>query len=183
MPWVRFDDQFPIHRKVKGLTDAEYRLHTEAIFWCARNMTDGRIARYELRDVSGIARPERHLTALVMRGLWVETDDGWLIHDYLGYQPSRAKVLADRAKKAAAGRVGGVRSGESRRSKREAKPKHDASHLVEDPNPPSSSKKGEGALRAVPDWCRQCHPDTRMFVGDDDRSRPCPRCHPNRGAA
>ena len=38
---LRFDDQFPIHRKVSGLSDAAFRLHVEAIFWCDRNLTDG----------------------------------------------------------------------------------------------------------------------------------------------
>lgn len=181
MPWVRFDDQFPIHRKVKGLTDAEYRLHTEAIFWCARNLTDGYVASYELRDVSGISRPERHLPALVMRGLWVEVDGGWQIHDYLTYQPSRAKVEQTREARRLAGQAGGIKSGESRRSKHEAKPKQRASRGLQHPNPPSSSKKGS-ALRAVPDWCGRCHPDLRQYVGDDDSYHPCPDCHPERAA-
>jgi hypothetical protein len=33
MTWVRFDDQFPIHRKMTGLSDAAFRLHVLAIFW------------------------------------------------------------------------------------------------------------------------------------------------------
>lgn len=37
MTWVRFDDQFPISRKVSGLPDKAFRLHFSAIFWCARN--------------------------------------------------------------------------------------------------------------------------------------------------
>lgn len=187
MPWVRFDDNYPTSRKVGGLSDAAFRLHTEAIFWCARELTDGRIAGDELKQVSGIARPDRHVAELVRRGLWAETDDGWEIHDYLKYQPSRAKVLADRDAKAAAGRKGGIASGQVRRG-REAKPKQGASRLVEHPNPPSSSKKGSGArapsaLRAVPDWCGRCHKDTRQAVDDADRLVPCPICHPNRGAA
>lgn len=191
MPWVRFDDQFPIHRKVKGLSDAGYRLHSEAIFWCARNLTDGYVARDELRDVSGIAKPERHLPELVRRGLWVDTDDGWRIHDYLSYQPTRAETLELRAKKQAAGHKGGVRSGQVRRGEtpakqtkqKRSKPQAGASRLVEHPNPPSSSKKGEGALRVVPDWCERCHRDTRMAVDERDRSVPCSVCHPDREKA
>ncbi len=186
MPWVRFDDKYPVSRKVGGLSDAAFRLHTEAIFWCARELTDGRIARDELKQVSGIARPDRHVTELVGRGLWDETDRGWQIHDYLEYQPARAKVLRDRTAKAAAGRKGGIASGQARRGD-EAKPKQRASRLVEHPNPPSSSKKGSGragdALRAVPPWCQRCHPDTRMFVTEDDSYVPCPTCHPHSEAS
>jgi hypothetical protein len=134
MPWVRFDDQYPIHRKVNGLSDAAFRLHTEAIFWCARNLTDGCIARDELRVASEISRPLKHVAELVSRGCWRETDDGWEIHDFLVYQPSRSKVLQTREERKKAGSAGGTASGESRRrssqaprSKREAKPKQVAS--------------------------------------------------------
>ncbi|MBX6749997.1 MAG: hypothetical protein IRY85_10080 [Micromonosporaceae bacterium] len=149
MPWVRFDDRYPVNRKVGGLSDAAFRLHTEAIFWCARELTDGRIARDELKLVSGIARPDRHVPELVRRGLWDETDDGWQIHDYLDYQPSRAKVLADRERKAAAGRKGGIVSGQVRRGAK-AKTKQRASRLVEPPNPLPSSKEGSGRGPAEP---------------------------------
>lgn len=157
MVWVKFDDQFPIHRKVKSLTDAQFRLAAEAIFWCNRNTTDGFIGTHELRSVSEISKPERHLAALVSRGLWHEhgqqcasphcppiKEGGWTIHDYWDYQPSRSKVLQTRERRAAAGKAGGVRSGESRRgakkaakplarSKPEAKPKQGASHSLEPP--------------------------------------------------
>jgi hypothetical protein len=96
MPWVRFDDQFTIHRKVNGLTDAAFRLHVDAIFWCARNLTDGRIGHDELVQVSRVRSIKKHVTALVSRGLWVEFADGWLIHDYLDFQFSKERVLADR---------------------------------------------------------------------------------------
>ena len=157
MPWVKFDDQFPIHRKVKGLTDAEFRLHTEAIFWCARNMTDGYVASHELRDVSGISKPERHLAALVSRGLWIEQEGGgWRLHDYLDYQPSRSKVLQMREIRKEAGSIGGKRSGETRAgrkpaarkgsgSKTEAKPKQSASRFASPPAPFLLKKEGKGS--------------------------------------
>lgn len=120
MPWVRFDDQFPIHRKVKGLSDAAYRLHTEGIFWCARNLTDGYVPTADLSDLATARRPLKFLPELVARGNWHLADevcesekcpahvdnrpasvgDGWLIHDYFDYQPTKAKVLEERAKNA-----------------------------------------------------------------------------------
>lgn len=194
MPWVRFDDTYPVNRKVGGLSDAAFRLHTEAIFWCARELTDGRIARDELKQVSGIARADRHVPELVRRGVWVETGQGWEIHDYLVYQPTREKVLADREQKRAAGRAGGIKSGQVRRGG-EAKPKQRASGSVQHPNPPSSSKKGSGRgpaspgpaaperpLRAVPDWCGRCNKNNRLDADNAGVSVPCPRCHPERAA-
>lgn len=120
MPWVRFDDQFTIHRKVKGLSDPAYRLHTEAIFWCARNLTDGFVSAGDLPDLATARRPLKFLPELVARGNWHEAaevcdskkcpahvgnrpasvDEGWLIHDYFEYQPTKAKVLEERANNA-----------------------------------------------------------------------------------
>jgi hypothetical protein len=114
MPWVRFDDQYPIHRKVKPLSDSEYRWHNEAIFWCARNLTDGYVPAEDVAEVSVVRRPHKVIPCLVARGLLHETGhhcaspqcppapggDGWMLHDYWDYQPSKVKVLAERRAKA-----------------------------------------------------------------------------------
>ena len=112
MTWVRFDDLFPIHRKVGPLDDATFRLLVEAVFWCSRSLTDGRIRVDELDSISRRANRTR-AAKLVERGLWhsagtlCESEhcpapgpDGWVIHDYLQYQPSRAKVVAEQQAKA-----------------------------------------------------------------------------------
>lgn len=120
MTWARFDDQFPINRKVNGLTDTEFRLHVEAIIWCARELTDGRVGRNELDLVSRTRSPRKHVAKLVIRSLWHLGDedcpsvkcpahvenrvdkafDGWLIHDYFEYQFTKEQVLAEREKNA-----------------------------------------------------------------------------------
>lgn len=113
MPWVRFDDQFPINRKVGALPDTAFRLHVEAVCWCARNLTDGVVSTTDLPQVTRMGKPTRLVTHLVDRGLWHEAGhqcdsphcpppgpDGWVIHDYLEYQPSRAKVERERKAKA-----------------------------------------------------------------------------------
>ena len=111
MPWVRFDDQFPIHRKAAGLSDAAFRLHVSAIFWCARNLTDGFVPEEDLDDVCARVRtPARFAAECVQRRAWhharesCDSDkctapvdgDGWVIHDYLVYQFSREQVERDR---------------------------------------------------------------------------------------
>lgn len=110
MPWVFFDDQFPIHRKVTRLSDAAFRLHVSAIFWCARNLTDGVVPEEDLDDVSAQVRtPARFVPELLKRNLWHEagescpsemcpapSPDGWVIHDYLDIQPSKDKVARRR---------------------------------------------------------------------------------------
>jgi hypothetical protein len=118
MTWVRFDDQFPIHRKMAGLADVLYRLHTEAIFWCARNTTDGVISTVDLAHISPRGKL-KNVAFLVEKALWHEAKslcaqckdalaeagtpepaEGWVIHDYLSFQPSRSKVVRERSAKA-----------------------------------------------------------------------------------
>src|SRR6266545_3279057 len=100
MTWVRFDDMFPIHRKVGALSDAAFRLHVEAVCWCARHLTDGVVSSTDLAQVTRTRKPQRLVTELVRSGAWREAADGWQIHDYLEYQPSRSKVTVQRQAKA-----------------------------------------------------------------------------------
>jgi len=161
---LKFDDQFPIHRKVSGLTDAAFRLHVEAIFWCARNLTDGFIAQDDLGSVSRYRRPEGYLAELVHRGAWDVVDGGWQIHDYLVWQQSRSKVLETREARKKAGHAGGIASGQSR-SKRGAKPKQVGTRVLE-PRAPSPPLKGglggdgaagcRGFLDDGNGWCKRC---------------------------
>ena len=112
MPWVRFDDQFPIHRKIIGLTDRRYRIATEAIFWCARTLSDGVVRLADLSYLC-IKATRRDASDLVSRQIWHEAGttcpspacpppgpDGWVIHDYWEYQPPKEQVERERAAKA-----------------------------------------------------------------------------------
>lgn len=110
MTWVKFDDQYPIHRKVAALSDAAFRLHTEAIAWSSRNLTEGAIEAGDAAGISTRAKP-KIIAEIVGRGLWHEPghscmrcaqpETGWIIHHYLEYQPSRDKVEKDRAARVA----------------------------------------------------------------------------------
>ncbi|SRR6266702_821351 len=191
MPWVRFDDQFTIHRKVDGLSDTAFRLHVAAIFWCARNLTDGFVPEGDLAIVSARVRaPARFAAECVVRSLWHLADEecaapkcpanreapaeagaspGWFIHDYFEYQPTREKVLRERKMKAEAGRIGGIASGQSRRStgrrsKPKAKPKQSGSVLVEHPYPnPKGSPQppASGGHDGSHPNCRACGTNPR----------------------
>src|SRR5690349_5319830 len=104
MASVSFDDQYPIHRKVDGLSDAAFRLHTAAIFWCFRNRTDGIIPAEDLDLVCPRLRGAERLAAeCVRRDCWHDARtrcgspdcpapadvDGWALHDYLSTNPSK----------------------------------------------------------------------------------------------
>ncbi len=100
MPWVRLDDRFPSHRKVALLSDRAFRLHVSAICWCAENLTDGHISDRELPLVSHMRGVKATAAQLQDAGLWDRVESGWLIHDYLDYNPSREQVIAERKKNA-----------------------------------------------------------------------------------
>ncbi|MFE5628445.1 hypothetical protein [Streptomyces sp. NPDC056543] len=101
MPWVRLDDRFPTHRKVALLSDRAFRLYVSALCWSSENLTEGRILEKELPLVSRIRGPKTAAAELEAAGLWDRAEAGWAIHDYLEYNPDRARVQSDRAANAA----------------------------------------------------------------------------------
>lgn len=91
MTWVRLDDSFPEHPKVSDLSDGAFRVHIVGLCYSGRLLTNGYIPRSIARFYSGSAVKE-----LLKAGLWktVETaGGGYLIHDYLDWNPSREQVL------------------------------------------------------------------------------------------
>ncbi|MCK9249991.1 MAG: hypothetical protein M0P31_13590 [Solirubrobacteraceae bacterium] len=114
MGWAKIDDQLHGDRKVRRLWHTEpaaLGLWTLALSHCANQETDGHIDDlWVLERVPDDEMRERLVTALVSVGLWDERDgsDGWWIHDYLDYNPSRAELVAKRradAERKAAGRA------------------------------------------------------------------------------
>jgi hypothetical protein len=96
MTWARFDDGFPGHRKIRRLTDGAYRLHTTAICHCAHDLTDGFVTPEDITEMESIRQPEKRIAELVKADCWAVAVGGWMIHDYLDYNPSREQVIAER---------------------------------------------------------------------------------------
>ncbi len=167
MPWVRFDDQYPINRKVSRLSDAAYRLHSSAIFWSGRNLTDGFVPEEDLEDVCARVRtPERFAAEIVGRGLWhpagerCDSDqcpanvdnavdnsrntvtNGWLIHDYFEYQPTKKKVVEERKGNA----VRQQRWRDQQKDKRNAVSNGTRNASVTAPRPVPSRRDGDGSV-------------------------------------
>lgn len=122
MSWAKFDDRTPSNPKVQLLSDAAFRLWFSSVCHCCEHLTDGAIGK-EIPGIlpkapSGI-RLRRAIQELVDRGLWDETAAGWLVHDFLEWNPTAQKVRAKKQARSEAGRRGGKKSGQTR-SKREA---------------------------------------------------------------
>lgn len=134
MTWCRLDDTFPEEPRVLEAGPEAAWLHVVALCYSSRHVTDGFVSAAALKALGG-AKAKRLAAVLVRVKLWVEEEGGWQIRDYLDTQPSREHVLEVRRQRAAAGRVGGIRSGESR----EAKAKQDASSALEANGEPHAS--------------------------------------------
>lgn len=118
---LHFDDQFPSFREVDGLSDTAFRLHVTAFFWIRTNRTDGLIRLEDLALVCARVRAsERFAAECVRRGAWHDARhdcgsshclgavdvDGYVVHDYLKENPSRAALEAEEAGKSAGGKRG-----------------------------------------------------------------------------
>lgn len=96
--WVKLDDGFPDHPKVRALSPQAFRAYITVLCYCARYLTDGAVSRSVLKTMGIRARD---VAELGVAGLWHETDGGVVVHDYLKYNPARTKVEARREATAA----------------------------------------------------------------------------------
>jgi hypothetical protein len=120
MPWARFDDEILDNPKVADAGVLGWALYAAGVVYCARNLTDGHIPRSRLGallDLSGVfvvtenwggvplrvergpagapidsPHPEDVAEHLVAVGLWEPAPNGYRVHDYLDYNPSRDEV-------------------------------------------------------------------------------------------
>lgn len=111
MAWAKIDDKLHGHPKSEQAGLEAIGLWTLALSYCAAYLTDGLVTRdrvLRLAGERGLALADR----LVAAGLWEAIPEGgWQFHDWANYQPTKASVEADRAKKAQAGRAGGLARG------------------------------------------------------------------------
>jgi hypothetical protein len=118
MSWARLDDAILDNPKIIAAGPIGLLLHVAAITWCARNLTDGLIPKRRVRTLvcldgigTALAAPpacgpeedrfwpldaDEIAGQLATIGLWHDCGAYWKLHDYLVYNPPRAKVLADR---------------------------------------------------------------------------------------
>ena len=112
MSWGRVDDGWWCHPKVVPLSLHARGLWVTALSWSCAQRTD---------EVPEVMLPlfqgsKGEANELVARGMWVEVDGGWRIHDWEKYQ-----VWSLSERRAEAGRKGGKASGEARRAEASTK--------------------------------------------------------------
>lgn len=115
MPWVRIDDDFYNHPKVIKAGPLGIAMQVSALCYCNHYLTDGFVPLSIIPGLLNLAGIGMRMWAnetfgggedaawtmvvedLINAGLWESCEDGYRIHDYLEYQPSKDQVIADRA--------------------------------------------------------------------------------------
>jgi len=101
-PWFVLTNEYPRHRKIRGLSDKAFRLHVELIADCNEAKSDGAFTKLELNSRGTKAGQE-----LIAVGLVVVLEDGtYKLHDYLKHQHSRAQIAKYQSDKSEAGAFG-----------------------------------------------------------------------------
>jgi hypothetical protein len=171
VPWVKLDDQFYNHPKLAHLGPLMLPcvgLHVFALCWCNAYLTDGFIPEQQLSKLVGdlsVLLPEGDypplVQALVTAGLWEEKDAGYLIHDFLDYNPSRREVMQLRKTRARVGQAGGIASAKQRESK--VKPKADQKSTPSPvpspvPSPTEEQEQKQKGVGTEPTGSAPAHP-------------------------
>src|SRR5690606_25592436 len=111
----------PVNPKVLAAGVDGFALDVAAIAYSSRFRTDGFIADHALPALfPPLRNPGRVADRLVEVGRWNRVEGGWMIHDFLEYQPSATDQAELSRKRADAGKRGGKASGRARRTNSEA---------------------------------------------------------------
>ncbi len=156
MSWLRIDDRFTEHPKVLLLSDAALAFWVKVSCWLQRNPKfAGFIPSALLPEIARKSRAEADDLALQLvnaragglydKGLWVVCEGGFRVHDWDEYQPTPEEAEQRRTQRAEAGRLGGKRSGESRREASRSKNEADASESTK-----QNQSKREAKTNPVP---------------------------------
>jgi len=113
MAWFKADDKLHSSIKWRTTTKGGRALWTTAGSWCMDQLTDGFVPSSMLAVLDGT---DRDAASLVSSGLWENVPGGWRFHDWSDYQPSREKVLKDRAEAAERQKRAREKAREKRRS-------------------------------------------------------------------
>ena len=94
MAWGKVDDNLAFHPKVIFAGNEAMGLWVRALSWAMQQLTDGFVPEAIVVALNG----QKGAAALIEQGLWHETPGGYQFNDWCEYQPSRERVLEERAK-------------------------------------------------------------------------------------
>lgn len=112
MSWIKLDDQWMDHPKIIAAGRDARDMWLASLTYCSKHLTDGYFNKKLLPSLAvmaglDVANCQDFASVLLEVGLWDATDNGYTVHDYLVYNPSKEQALATRNARKAAGSVGG----------------------------------------------------------------------------
>ena len=103
MTWTKISDCLHSHRKVRTVEmeePAALALHFLALSYCGQYLTDGLVDTSFVRMHEHLMSRDGLGDVLVSAGMWKVHADGFEIHDFLEFNPSRESVEGRRQKDA-----------------------------------------------------------------------------------
>jgi hypothetical protein len=170
MPWIRIDDHYDEHPKLASVGPLGWAMWLAGLAYCNRNLTDGFIpwaiagtlVSWDYLDATGPSRiyvggrdtvseegavsSEYVIMLLVEARVWDQVTGGYRVHDFDHYQPTKAVIMAERAKKVAAGTAGGIASATARAQAFALAPDVAKSKPVPNPVPVPVSNPDSGSV-------------------------------------
>lgn len=125
--WIKLDDQWMDHPKVIAAGRDARDMWLASITYCAKHLTNGYFHANLLPTLAimagvDVANCQDFARRLLDVCLWDATDDGYMVHDFLDYNPTKDQALATREARKEAGRRGGVAKASKMLAKPLAKP-------------------------------------------------------------
>ena len=103
MAWVKLDVDFAWHPKILRAGPLGMAMQVAALCYCNKYLTDGFIPHEVVPTLLNLDLCKEYkvscediVQTLVVVGIWEQVKGGYIIHDYLDYQPSREEVLKQR---------------------------------------------------------------------------------------
>ena len=109
-PYFTMTNEYPRHRKIRGLTDAAFRLHVTLMALANEEKRDGLVSDSDLMSKGAKVKKE-----LITADLVEACADGtFVLHDYLKHQNSAEEMEAYQATQKERGKRGGLMSAHTR---------------------------------------------------------------------
>lgn len=145
MGWLRLDDHYDDHPKIVAAGSEAAWLDIRGMLFCARHETDGVIPSSQLSRIGSDYAPAKRarlIGQLVDAGRWTKTDDGYIVNDFLDYNPSSITKQTER--EAARERMKKAR--EKKRSRSGEQPSEQPAKFSEDSDNPGPAPALESPL-------------------------------------
>jgi hypothetical protein len=95
--WVRLDVDYFTNPKALAAGPGGRGLHLASICWAGSQLTDGHVPEAAVPLILHAAGTNRRaVSAVVDAGLWIPNGDGFILHDFVEMNGSKADVEAER---------------------------------------------------------------------------------------